>query len=130
MERILILIFWLLVAGSIIAIWAAIFDKAGYSGWLGLLIILPVANLIMLIVFAALEWPIQREVRDLRIRCGVGNEEDAYSLISEAIRLEAKGKFDDALLKYQEVVTRFRDTVAWKDAEINFSVLRSKLTAP
>lgn len=115
------------MVGFIITIWAAIFGKAGYSGWLGVLMIVPVANLIMLIIFAAREWPVQREVRDLRIRCGSGKEEDAYSLISEAVRLEVKGKFDDALLKYQEVVTSFRDTVAGKDAEKNIEALRAKL---
>lgn len=127
MEGIFGVIIGLLVVGFIITIWAAIFGKAGYSGWLGVLMIVPVANLIMLIIFAAREWPVQREVRDLRIRCGSGKEEDAYSLISEAVRLEVKGKFDDALLKYQEVVTSFRDTVAGKDAEKNIEALRAKL---
>lgn len=66
-------------------------------------------------------------MRDLKIRCGSANEEDAYSLIREAVRLEVKGKFDDALLKYQEVVTRFRDTAAGKDAEKSIEVLQAKL---
>jgi hypothetical protein len=49
-----------------IAIWWKIFAKAGYSGAMGLLMLIPLVNFIMLLVLAFGEWPIQRELRSLR----------------------------------------------------------------
>ncbi|SDM51474.1 hypothetical protein SAMN05428957_10713 [Oryzisolibacter propanilivorax] len=37
-----------------------IFGKAGFSGWLGLLMIVPMVNLIALYVLAFSDWPIAR----------------------------------------------------------------------
>jgi len=48
---------------SIIA-WWAIFSKAGYSGALSLLFFIPIAGLIMFLVFAFGKWPILRRARD------------------------------------------------------------------
>jgi len=50
---------------SIIA-WWAIFSKAGYSGALSLLFFIPIAGLIMFLVFAFGKWPILRELEMLR----------------------------------------------------------------
>lgn len=49
-----------------IIIWWKIFSKAGYSGVLGLLMFVPIANLIMLLVLAFGTWPIHRELAHLR----------------------------------------------------------------
>jgi uncharacterized membrane protein len=56
-----------------IAIWLVfviayikIITRAGYSGWWVLIIIVPIANIVMLLIFAYKEWPIQRELRELR----------------------------------------------------------------
>jgi uncharacterized membrane protein len=43
-----------------------IFSKAGYSGALGLLMFVPIANIIVLCVLAFSEWPIYRELNRLR----------------------------------------------------------------
>ena len=43
-----------------------IISKAGYSGWWVLIMFVPIVNVIMLLVFAYKEWPIQRELRELR----------------------------------------------------------------
>jgi uncharacterized membrane protein len=43
-----------------------IITRAGYSGWWVLIIIVPIANIVMLLIFAYKEWPIQRELRELR----------------------------------------------------------------
>ncbi len=37
-------------------------SKAGYPGWLALLFLLPVANLILLYFLAFAEWPLERRV--------------------------------------------------------------------
>ena len=39
-----------------------IFAKAGFSGWLGLLMIIPMVNLIALYVLAFSDWPIAKRV--------------------------------------------------------------------
>ena len=41
-------------------------EKAGYNPWISLLAIVPGASLILLLIFAFSEWPIQRELRQLR----------------------------------------------------------------
>ena len=43
-----------------------IISKAGYSGWWVLIMFVPIVNIIMLLVFAFKEWPIQRELKELR----------------------------------------------------------------
>jgi hypothetical protein len=55
-----------------IVIWWRIFSKAGYSGALGLLMFVPIANLIVLCVLAFARWPIQREVDLLRQQAARG----------------------------------------------------------
>lgn len=50
---------------AVIIYWK-IFSKAGYSGALGLLMLVPIANLIMLCILAFGEWPIYRELNQLR----------------------------------------------------------------
>ena len=50
---------------AIIVYWR-IFAKAGYSGALGLLMFVPIANIVMLCVLAFGEWPIYRELNYLR----------------------------------------------------------------
>jgi len=49
-----------------VIIYWRIFAKAGYSGALGLLMFVPIANIIMLCILAFGEWPIYRELNYLR----------------------------------------------------------------
>jgi hypothetical protein len=42
------------------AAYALVFQKAGYSPWLGLLMLLPLVNLILLVWFATTTWPLER----------------------------------------------------------------------
>ena len=58
--------FGLLVFILTIVIWCKIFSKAGYSWALGLLMLVPIANLVMMLVLAFSDWPIHREMRLLR----------------------------------------------------------------
>ena len=55
-----------------VLVWWRIFSKAGYSGALGLLILVPIANLIAMLVLAFSTWPIEEELRRLR---GAGRDE-------------------------------------------------------
>ena len=64
-----------IVVGGIlaVAIWVIflvayvkIISRAGYSGWWVLVMFVPILNIVMLLVFAFKEWPIQRELAELR----------------------------------------------------------------
>ena len=47
-----------------------IFSKAGYCWALGLLMFIPIANLVMFLVLAFSEWPILKELRALKQSSG------------------------------------------------------------
>ncbi len=49
-----------------------IFSKAGYCWALGLLMFIPIANLVMFLVLAFSEWPILKELRALKQSHGSG----------------------------------------------------------
>ena len=56
----------MIVVAVKVLIFCRIFSKAGFSWALGLLILVPIANIVILFVLAFAEWPIQRELRSLR----------------------------------------------------------------
>jgi len=60
----------LYVVVLIIFIWAyvRIIRRAGYSGWWVLIGLVPLVNIVMFLVFAFKEWPIQRELAALRMQ--------------------------------------------------------------
>jgi len=88
-----------------VAICGAIFRKAGYSGWLGLLMIVPLVNLIWLVIFALSEWPIQRELARRRGVDGDASFDDVEILISEASRLERSGNWQEAANAFERVAS-------------------------
>ena len=60
-------VFFGLIAAALKAlIFCKIFSKAGFSWALGLLILVPIANIIMAFYIAFAEWPVQKEVRQLK----------------------------------------------------------------
>jgi hypothetical protein len=56
---------WLVVFGLMMWPYVRIVQKAGYSGWNILWMFVPVANLVMLFVFAFSRWPIEDKVARL-----------------------------------------------------------------
>ncbi len=60
----------ILIMGFSVLVWWRIFSKAGYSGALGLLILIPVVNLIAVCVLAFAQWPLEQEVKRLRAATG------------------------------------------------------------
>ena len=58
-----VLVFGLMLG---LIIWGSIFAKAGYSGWRCLLLLIPIVNLIIFLIFAFGEWPIEHEVDRLQ----------------------------------------------------------------
>lgn len=49
-----------------ILIWCLIFKKAGYGAAFGLLMLIPLVNLVMLLILAFGKWPVLRELEQLR----------------------------------------------------------------
>jgi hypothetical protein len=45
--------------------------KAGYPGVMSLLFFVPLVNAVMVWVFALSEWPIERQLRDIKARAGM-----------------------------------------------------------
>ena len=65
----MLLFFLFIMAVSVvltIVIWWKIFSKAGWSGALGLLMLVPIVNFIMALYVAFATWPIQRELEALK----------------------------------------------------------------
>jgi len=62
----IVLIISLVVTIFFAIVYWKIFAKAGYSGAMGLLMFIPIANLIVLCVLAFGEWPIYKELNALR----------------------------------------------------------------
>ncbi len=58
-----------LLVFAVIIYWK-IFSKAGYSGAMGLLMFVPIANIIALCILAFGNWPIYEELNMLRQRAG------------------------------------------------------------
>jgi hypothetical protein len=61
-----ILFMGLLVTAITAIVYCVIFSKAGYCWVLGLLMFLPIVNIIMLLVLAFGDWPVRRELRFLK----------------------------------------------------------------
>jgi len=63
----IIMIFFVLIIAIIqIVAFCKIFSKAGFSWVLGLLMLVPIANIIMFFFLAFADWPIQRELRSYK----------------------------------------------------------------
>ena len=58
-------VFLVVVAIKLLII-CKIFSKAGYSWALGLLMLIPIVNIIMAFFLAFADWPVQKELRRLR----------------------------------------------------------------
>lgn len=55
-----------------VVIYWKIFSKAGYSGAMGLLMFVPIANIVVLCILAFGEWPIYKELNYLRQQAARG----------------------------------------------------------
>ena len=117
----------LLLFVVLVLAWMSIFRRAGYSRWLGLLWLVPVANVIIICFLAFSDWPVHRQSRYLKIRTGDASDEDAYDVLGDASRLERKGQFDAAMERYQEIATRFSGRPPGLDAGNYIQTLRKKM---
>ena len=52
---------WMLVIGIVVVIPALrICQRTGYPGWMGVLILIPIVNLVLLYFIAFSDWPVER----------------------------------------------------------------------
>ncbi len=121
------LAFVLLAVLLLVGIWASILRKAGYSAWWALLTLLPPVGLLVLILLAVSDWPVRRKLRELRVRHGIADDEELQVYLSEGCRLDRRGEFAEAMVKYQEIATRFADRPAGRDARNYIVSLRAKM---
>ena len=63
---IFILFMGLFVTAITAIVYCVIFSKAGYCWALGLLMFLPIVNVVMLLILAFGDWPVRRELRFLK----------------------------------------------------------------
>ena len=66
------LIFGLIAVVVTVLIYYFIFKRTGMNPWLSLVMLIPIGNLVMLLVLAFSEWPIEREVKALRAQLAGG----------------------------------------------------------
>ncbi len=67
--ELMIILIGLIVVFSIVMMlpWFFIYKKAGFHPAMGCLMFFPLINVIMTFVLAFIEWPIERELRNLRV---------------------------------------------------------------
>jgi len=69
---IFIVLLWLTIAivsiGLTLLIWCRLFSRAGFHWAMGLLMLVPIANIIMPLYLAFAEWPVLRQLKALQNR--------------------------------------------------------------
>ena len=53
-------LFWFVVGLFFVWLYSRVLSRAGFSGWWALLALVPILNLVMLWVFAFIDWPMER----------------------------------------------------------------------
>ncbi|HEV3145374.1 MAG TPA: hypothetical protein VGZ47_15890 [Gemmataceae bacterium] len=96
---------WLTVVGLLIqaVIFGVIFRKAGYSGWLGLLMAIPLVNFVTLLWFATAHWPLEMgyvgQGDDYRVDAGW----ELKMAVRKALALERRGNVAAAIKQFEFV---------------------------
>jgi hypothetical protein len=66
MQELLVIMIIVPVVAAVMVPWFFIYRKAGYHPAMGCLMFIPIANLAMMFVLAFSEWPIERDLKNLR----------------------------------------------------------------
>lgn len=114
----------LLLLAVWVYLWSRIFGKAGYSPWLGLIGVLPIAPPVVL---AVTTWPIERQLSCTRATTPGRMEGDAYALLDRATQLERRKQFEAALDLCTQVIAQWPGTPAAGDARIVADGIHDKL---
>ncbi len=99
---------WIYVISLVVmaAIFGAIFRKAGYSGWLGLLMLVPVVNLCVLVWFATTTWPLEMGYTWQGDNTRVDAAWELKMALRRAMTLEKRGRYAEAIRQFEQVIER------------------------
>jgi hypothetical protein len=102
---------WFWVAGLAIqaAIFGTIFRKAGYSGWLGLLMVVPLVNLATLLWFATATWPLEMGYTGQDENTKVSAAWELKMALRKAATLEKLGRFAEAIKQLEAMADKAGD---------------------
>jgi hypothetical protein len=56
-------LFLLAILIPVFIAWVRIFTRVGWPGWLGILIVVPLVNLVLMMVLGFKEWPIEKRLK-------------------------------------------------------------------
>jgi ABC-type transport system involved in multi-copper enzyme maturation permease subunit len=79
--------------------------------------LLPILNIFTVVFLISSEFPIEREVRELRRELGRPHPNDAKGYLREGSRLSGAGRFDEAELVYNDVIKFFPNSSVSSKAE-------------
>jgi hypothetical protein len=102
---------WFWVAGLVIQaiIFGTIFRKAGFSGWLGLLMVVPLVNLATLLWFATATWPLELGYTGQGENTKVDAAWELKMALRKAATLEKQGRLEDAIKQLEAVAEKAGD---------------------
>ncbi len=87
----------LAVAAVVAAVFGVIFHKMGFSRLTGLLVIIPLVNVIWWLYLATSEWPIERELAERPEPDERAHEDHITLMLRRAETCEKRGDFAEAL---------------------------------
>ncbi len=99
---------WFFLASLVVQaiIFGAIFRKAGYSGWLGLLMLVPLVNLVLLVWFATTTWPLEMGYAGQGENAQVDAAWELKMALRRATALERRGQYVEAIKQLEHVAER------------------------
>jgi len=131
MEDILKFLAGIVVIAAFGGFWFLLFRKAGFekgsAAVMAIGMFIPPVNVGIGIYFVTTTWPVESLLSAFRGQAGVETEDNAVAALSVATRLETSGEVAAAISKYEEIIRRFGDSEAAKDAEISIRTLKSKI---
>ena len=85
------------------AVFGQLARTSGYPAWTGILVYVPLVNVIWLLIVANGREPVDAELARARAAVGIATEQDISALIVEASRLESRGDWEVALALWDRI---------------------------
>ncbi|MCC6416153.1 MAG: hypothetical protein IT582_09615 [Opitutaceae bacterium] len=101
-----------------LSIGCTLISRTGYPWWLGLLMVVPLANVGLMLFLLLRSWPVEEELAERRLATGAGVEEDAKRVMALAGRRARQGRKSDAARLYQLIEQQLAGSVVARDAAI------------
>ena len=121
--------YWFYIVSSLAVTlaWMHIYWRAGYSRWVGLLFLIPGVNVLMMFHLAWARWPVQHQLDSAVTLAGAATDAEIYRFLSQASRLEHRGRWDEAMRRYEAVAERYAGRAPGEDAKNYAETLRQKM---